>query len=566
MSMGVSQLSCNLHNLAYVVRHTPENAVNELVPSLWGDDLYATGITKVLLTLIYEVWDHFQKGILEIRRNTALKKTHEAFLNHITELKESRANKIAWKNWMTPLLKSMYAYLPKMIAILDEALGRDFDTSTESLWRHADSIMRRAAKEQHIGTIERQTHIDIPIAELHETLSCIEGSREIPAKIVKPIEEWIGKIQPKGKSSCIEVREFHKALKEVVRQKVGYDDELKVIDRTARVECFLEQYCDIFKQTDEKQQAFCERLFQEKKITFIEKDEIRSLPLGDPIGNRQLNHKNQHVIFPIEGDATKVVVINNNKSRTGMEEIKKNYETVLLPKHAAVKTCDPHGRFKIVQRLDSNLKDYPWPKEDRMSRNDEKVFRMIISMVNQMLEAKMTPEKLPIDSLKIDEAHQHIATTSLLIQTKFNLNVLEDFIYECARGGDEAPSADDRKWLYAKLMAESHLATHEAAAFYQRFTQAVLEDKPFNANLEVGTLRHQDPKILTRGLLLEHEIKKMVERTTNRLQHEYHYQGPTLEAKVQSFKDKLKELYMETGCLGRIWPSLEHEAFRSVLA
>lgn len=559
--LSISDLSSNYLNTAIAIKKN-ENPHEVLIPGIYNDCLYIGGIQKHILQAIYSVWERFQPGIKQQRFNLAILKTHQSLIQILHDLSNDKINTTVWNNWMTPVLRqAIFPNLQKIIDFFDHHLG----VSTENVWIYGYPIMRNLAKEQHIISTEVKTQFPVPSKSLIRILKCIEDHKAVTTSDSKLITDWMKKLTIGGLRGRVQVRSIHKTIKAVVRKELKLKDETLIMQKTALIEWYLEQKgSTVFQQEDKKQLDFCRNFLKNKQLKYMHDDVEKTIVVSNVKGSDIINDENEHVVVEIQNSNQKLMRLPKNCTRAGIEWVSGCMQEKNQPKLIEMKEIDLKGRFYFVHRYDLSLENYEWPKNDELSNQDKKVFSALITMIKAFNKEQYLPEKLRIEDLKID-LHPHTASiviTNPQPQMEYDFNRVENFIYDTAKGGKNSSATwENRAWLYKKLMTASMMHEKPIAIFYKNFVEAILTDAKFNPKLEVASLHeNEQTSALDKALQLEGLLRRMIEHAENHLK-----KFPSKENLLKDFKKALLDRYLDIGCAGCLWPSIENEALQIVI-
>ncbi len=562
----IAEVSCNQVAISSCIEQM-RDPLKTLTPGIFSQRLYASGVTKKILDLLYFVWSRLNSDIKKQRLYEAFRQTHDSFLGAIFALeKGAESDAVKFANHFKRILKhNVYPNLEEIVRLFDKVLERQPRNSTGKIWLETIHRLQTAFKGQHIRTLQLQTMIDMPKAALLELLKSIKECRSPNASAESKIGEWLQQINPKGKSAKTDVVTLHKAIKDLVRLNQQRNDEKAVLEDTARIEWALEKRgCDIFKQVDPKQRKLCETADKTKTLLFV-KEDVKQVFSVQTIGSSQLSSTNQKVVFSILEEPKLVAVVYANKAMAGIEAVKRQYDSAPYPSNIQVDGIESKGRFALKENLEMSLTEYPWPASvGEMISRDKSVMRKVAEMLSQMRVGKYSSEEVLAKDLRLDKLGTRLASTKIMQEDEYSFVTIEKMIYDVARGGDRNLTDGSRRWIYTVLMEKSGLYQEPARDYYKKYVEAMLLSKEFDAKVELSMVpKKQQAAVFEQAK----HLKISVEAALN--------EGKTACSKggrsdiqkdelFQEFKRCLLANYEMANCAGFLWPSIVQDAINTV--
>ncbi len=538
-----------------------------LTPGIFSQRLYASGVTKKVIDLIYFIWSRLSSGDIKKQRlYEAFRQTHDSFLAAIFALeKGAESDTVDFANHFKHILKhNVYPNLEEVVKLFDKVLERSPRNSTSKIWLETIQRLQAAFKGHHIRTLQLQTVTDMPKTALLELLKSIKECRAPNASAENKVEEWLQQINPKGNSAKADVVTLHKAIKDLVRLNQQRSDEKAVLEDTARIEWALEKRgCDIFKQVEPKQRKLCEAADKTKSLLFV-KEDVKQVLSVQAIGSTQLSATNQKAVFSILEEPKLVAVLYANRAMAGIEAIKRQYDSAPYPLNIQVDGIESKGRFALKEKLEMSLVEYPWPASaGEMASRDKLVMRKVAEMLSQMRVGKYASEEVLAKDLRLNKLGTRLASTKIMQEDEYNFVALEKMIYDVARGGDRNLTDSNRRWVYTVLMEKSGLLKEHARDYFKKYVEAMLLGKDFDAKVELSMVpKKQQAAVFEQA----RQLKASIEAALSEGKAACSKKGNSDIQKdelIQEFKRCLLTNYEMAHCGGFLWPSIVQDAINT---
>lgn len=548
--MPLGLLKSNLQEIQSTACHN-----GTLVASAGGTRVYeASKGWGRLWHWFYNVAELF--GAKQFRNNAlvkAMKKTHtlyaeeqRAIEGHAKKYKEylealcqegkassskvrlARRRITAWNEGIRPFLKRVHRDAdPALLKLLGE------DREAFSWGKISDDLHNL----QGVIDLESLFHTQLPL----KVLAKLSSKEALSDRETKELDRWIKKF---NRSSEKRIRPIHKALQAFVKHLGDKADLLEL-----ELELIL-RGCQLFVHADPKHLAWRDSLKEGDALFCNGKKVI----LGSELGKKRGGKENRQVVFAVQGDDSKVLVIGHNQAAVGLRWILSDRKGILFHLPDMYELDVTKGNA-LMERLEEPLKGYNWASDERaLNPVDKNVIDPITNVIRWLVTHQRTPHNFASESLmytkKDAKGERLLKCLKVPLEAEFDYNAIEAFAFSVAGGNLEV-------WKYmmgASGMLPPLRAKSKRSPFAEYFRDAferALRGVPIEkAAASWGIVVESVAK---RGEEFYAEVVKMKEECC--------LASKADEAKVI---DVMKKLYREMFLISTLWPDFKQRVLEEL--
>ncbi len=344
-------------------------------------------------------------------------------------------------------------------------------------------------------------------------LEILEGlARAAPMSLAQEREarEWTAKVNRVGRS--LPIGKFHKALGclvTLINQKFDSStSEGRPKASVGVLEGALAKYgCTLFSQEDPQHMKMRRGLEISKKITCND----REIHLEACLGLRK-EQGDQFVVYTIEGDPTRVVVVGINPAAVGMEQVRSNAQDWGIP-GVQWHEIDSQGRCAIVERLQRPLSGMQWSSTSRDLKTEELPLANGLAMAfKAMLNRLAMPENINSQQLLFDSSGNLKIIRAPLKNMELDFNLLVKLAKKFSSGNP---------YVLAYVLEHSGLSGNRYAEFYREVLKKAFKGEGDDVNIFAADSKISDPPVIKRANWLRKKALIMRDRCCVKLVENY---------------------------------------------
>lgn len=563
--MPLGLLKSNLQEIDSTARH---NGI--LIASGWGTRVYeaSKGWGK-LWHWFYNIAELF--GAKQFRNSAlvkAMQKTHTLFAQeqkaiegHAVQYKEylgalrrgekassskvrqARGEITSWNEGVRPFLERVHRDADLALLKLFE---KHYGAKPPFTWKKISDELHNL---QRVIDLESLFHTQLPLKVLAK-LSIKEGlskweTKDLEQRETKDLDRWMKKF---NKSSEERIRPIHKALIAFVKHLGGKADLLEL-----ELELIL-RGCQLFTHADPKHTAFRDSLKEGDTLSCNGKKVV----LGPELGGKRGGKENHQVVFAVQGDDSRVVVIGNNQASVGLRKILSERQGILF--HTPdVYDLDVTKGIALMERLEEPLKDYDWSSDKRgLNPVDKNVIDPITNVIRWLVDNQRTPHNFAIESLmytkKDEKGERLLKCLKVPLEAEFDYNAIEAFAFSVARGNLQV-------WKYmmeaSGMLLPINLKSKASpfAVFYKDVFRRALKGDETPMETVATTRKVAFKSIVERGKVFYDEVVKVKEECCRA--------SGADEVKV---KKVMIKLYEDMFLISTLWPDFTERVIKELNA
>lgn len=545
---------------------------SNLVPDIMGNRIFVSSSWRGRIwTWVYRVIDKILGD--SFRQNNmkkVLKKTISLFENHLKTMKPfleqydeylnkalqgKDAGKIShiraeirrWNITTLPFLKLLHdPQIKKIKDLFFSHLPECSDNlKNEALFNQ--QIFKSSLCAQNIMDLEAIIDDDVPFRAIANTfLSRKKGQEEDS----KQLTEWVNKLNSSGEKIRINViHDAFNALAEQILPEETLDIRAK---KVSQFEFLLigKGYSHLAKSDPETLQNR-NKLKTGDSISFNGK----ILTLKEQCFTSNW-HLNKTVIFHLENESQKVLVLGMNRAYLGIvrEAIYNNekYFTTLPLE------IDYEQGLALKEWVYSPLKKIEWEikkkssektagsKKENLERADLEKCAAIADFLSELVKKRESPIEFSLYDLMFNKNGQ-ICFLNPILKEPLNFMKIEDFVYRVSGENFE---------IYQKIMELSKLSTHVIAIFFQKIVENALSNKPEEISKLIKHSGINDAAVMTHS----EELHKGIIEYFNDIVKDIPKDNNLYNNTVKNVKKELIEAYKKSNSMGRIWSQIKEIA------
>src|ERR1700733_4789961 len=240
-------------------------------------------------------------------------------------------------------------------------------------------------------------------------LKKLATGHEITESESQKLQSWIVKI---NKNDALDLEIFHAGLIACVDY---FSTEQQPANLLTLELALANRKCEIFDRVDQEHIEWRESL---KKGDVIQCN-ANKIKLGDPL-NVKFTETDRHIIFTVEGDSQKVVVIGMNKVILALEQ-RVMEERCAGSCFVAYKDVDAQGTCALVERLKKPLDKVTWISTDCLDPIDKNTARPIANLMKYWIKNKITLQDMLLKNFMFSD-------DEVLKYAKINFPVEIDYV------------------------------------------------------------------------------------------------------------------------------------------
>lgn len=568
--MTIALLNNNLREI-YNAAHDKNVEKMQLVSDFSGTRVYhASSGWGRLWKWFFNAVDFVFGTDLKLKKlNMAMKKTQKIFQEHLvntrTHLKTYRSylekksigislnekkyhmarRKItSWNRATAPFIQ---AFLYESNEKVSKVTARFF---SGAFFDDNSSDLQSLSTLQHLIDLEGYLHKPLPL-ELFVKLACGKKPKD---KDLKNIGEWIR--QHNKKKSPLSIRPFHLALKSLFVDMKKYEFFKNQLTTTpgknsdlVRIEMALSELgLKIFTQKDPVHIKWRSGLKPGSVLQYSGE----AITLGEQLGKKD-SKKDNNLIFSIQGDPDKVIVIGINQAILELKKKVDEEDSWCLHSAECIGIASS-GDFAIYERLQGSLENHTWvTNKGWVDHQDSDILTPIQNMLKWMIKQDLTPQRLNLKFLRFDKKGR-LKYGKVFLPRGFDYTALEDFVFQCSKGN---------KTIFSYLMDHSGLYFHPYRTFYNKMLQNALDDKETNTANIAAFEKVSDPRVEDKGELLYQQVVEMKENCLKNILIDYVV--PDVDKLEKTIRKELLYYYNSNKLSGTLWPDMEQEITSKII-
>lgn len=570
-------LSRNLQEL-YAAASDDSGSKMELVANLWGTRIYyaKSGWGK-LWCVFYCIWAiFFGTSLRQHKLKEMLLKTERLFAEQTREIAK---NFTSYKKNLIVLLEeqdnfnvkkySLHRYqishwndaTKPLLTLLHRRQNKKITATTGKIfvWNlhkktHTAAFQRKRLFEelhayQNIINIERRLQVETPLV----TLKKLSQMKKLNKEEEAGLQRWIETLNKQDKQ--ITVRQFHKGLEALVGhiKKHHWMQGLVPPSLVALELALTKRNCRIFLRRDPKHIAWRDTIKPGMALSGCN----TSLHLMRELKPKKSDPSSNNIVFTVKDNADKVVVIGKNRALLGIKkEIADNLSWGCLS--ATWHEVDEEGRFALVERLREPLSSLKWTStSENITPSDQCEAHPFIGQLKWCLQKELTPENFSYKNFMFCRKGI-LKSTKIPLKGPLNLPGLESFARKVARNNVH---------VFRYIMQESGLSFHSYVAYFKEVVEAALKgDEEIDCSTLAAFDRHQitDPFVIKQAKQLKVEVTALHHQCMEELRRRYHIENISKASRCAA--KAIKGLYLYSGTISTLWPSLKKDTIKHVAA
>lgn len=576
-------LTQNLQEL-YALELTAESKYYQVVPSLWGNNIYysETGWGKVL-KVIYAV-DTFFFGAKLIITNVenSLRYTQETFALQCKEMQtyvleyqtllgslvEANASfdieayeKAQWQlaKWCDSTVPFI-RLIKKQPEKIDKLFLRFFNlpaSAPQSIFNDV-SLYEKMLRYKRIIELVRQIPDFLPpffiLFKLLKQSTLLQEEERL-------LKDWIEKIDYEE----IKILTLHKGL-------AAFVDHIQ--------ECHLSEYMQGQKLSVEDLEfalsqrglnIFCQkdRQLQKWADSLKEGDELESRGKKYVIDKEMISGKreNQMRVYQLQENSKQLVTIAPNRVLLALKK-KAAQELSWGVRSMEWFHVSDDGRFAIIERLKIAISNIHWMSQESLNQNDLRILQPLLNQVIWFIEQKATPKNLDTTYLMYDQENNCLKSTKTVFkdevtfkkgEEQFNYPLLVEFCKQCANGN---------LTVYKYLVNETQLCgKHLNFNSYYSYFKEVLQKTLARESIppaEVAALRGiSNTFVIRKAETLQKEIVALHRECIEKILRTH--QVPNPDFLPNNVSQHILEEFRKGNYICSLWPLMAEKVITAVI-
>lgn len=564
MGVSLSDIAGNLYNISHVASKSidPEDVKNHLVPSLWGNRLYAKGFTKKVLEFLYPLIDKYLiPNFRQQRFFSVINKTSLAYQTYAEKLRESLSRHQGdpitdWNNWVYPVLQN---HVWQNLEAISKVFAKEIPgtlLSTNEFWKQHFIDTRLAAKEQKIIDVEDTINAPFPrdsLGRIAKDEALIQGDEEKIKDWIKVLNNSISKSwwqRITDPARALPVRKLHRVLQVFAEQINPLSLEM-----TTSLEFKIYSLgCVLLLQKDDKHIRWKESLTHGSQISYFNGNEKQMIEIDQKIDMpKGVPEVNEEAIFTIKDDPYSVIVVGVNEAIGGIEEQLSIKDDKEIPIPAVLHRMDPSGRFKIKERLKQPLSSIVWQStSDTLHETDSPLVGSLVKAIKSMMDQDCSPKYFMPAFIYLD-SDSRLRSFKQITKETFNINTIVSFL-----------RALENPFIYKHIVNKLDLNHRQESTCYRAVVDNAFKgsDKEEVLNLTEECLK--DNRIALRARDLDKEIEKALNKCIKDIEECYEV-GIWLNELKTALVVSIKKTYENNLCIGQLGKTFCDDVFKAVL-
>lgn len=268
----------------------------------------------------------------------------------------------------------------------------------------------------------------------------------------------------------------------------------------------------------------------------------RGMQLGDYTLGKRVGRKvgglDEQIFYEIQEDPDKLIMISTNRSLLGTKEAFAKEGSWGL-KTPVFEYVDPKGKFAVIERFQTGIKDINWTSTNKLLPADQKMAEPIANYINWLLQKNISVSQLEPKYVMFDKEGR-LRSVKIQERNLMNYPILEKFIFETAKGN--LP-------VYQYMMQQSGLMNSKFAGFYKAVVrEALIEGMP-----DIGSMAAD------RGINDQRDIEKATELCDNIIKIKNRIVAKCRVDRKIAGRTILTH-YRQLNTASVLWPTLEADA------
>lgn len=551
--------------------------VPEITPRFSKKSVSSGGLLNRIWEVIFYVVDYFRSPQQSYRRSClfeTLVRTQESFQKRVHEvsnayqqyrayLQDIQAGKksdrginrtrLIISEWNASMRAPEGSTLQEMIVKANQAytlamrgLG---SSSHEAGLVQYQAVFEEIAECQKIVDFEEDLEESLPFDVLAKL--CHRGC-SLDVVDQDTLKQWIAKV-----NGCwrINVRTVHRALKSVVRH-LGHPDA-GVVEGPSHL-AFLEYNLrkhglELLDRLD------CRHLRWRSQLERTQIGEVNGTryELENRLGPPQYGIRTDaHLVFPIRGDKTHVLVTGLNEALLGIEAADAAENPGVIPL-AMMRFMDSGGRSALYERLVVPLAHYRWKSghEELDEAEDPVVLGSLVDLLSVLVRQEKTPA-ISVQDLMFNAKNELRLMRKVKMGPRFDYDRIVKLAYDASNGSLA---------IFRHLMEASGLYSHPVVSFYDEVVQDTLKGLSAVGVDEVAARRDlSDSNVRSRAKSLSQDVATLWQRSYTELTLRYEVpRGITRDVVEREIAGQILALYRGSKSVGLLWPTLDERIVAS---